>query len=334
VTEPSAAGPDGAVAVVGEALVDLVQVSPAAPFEALVGGSPANVAVGLARLGLPMRLAARIGEDVLGRRIRLHLERNGVDLRHAVAAAEPSTLAIAAIGEDGAAEYDFRVEGTADWQWRADEIAGAFDEVVAVHAGSLALTMEPGAEVLIGALARARATSTVSYDPNFRPLLMRSRETVRAQVARLVAIADVVKASADDLEWLLPGTSPEQVAQAWLADGPALVAVTLGPEGVVAAAREAGVVRLPGLVVDVADTIGAGDSFTSALLAGLHDRSLLGADGRDKLREIDVRTLGAVLELAVRASAITCTRRGAEPPTAAELAASVGAAPRTELVLE
>lgn len=308
------------VAVVGEALVDFVQPGPEPLFEAFVGGSPANVAVGLARLGVPARLAARIGADPLGRRIRRHLDENGVDLSYAVAAAEPSTLAIVAIGDDGSADYDFRVEGTADWQWRDGELSTALDaSVVAVHSGSLALTMAPGADVVLAALGRAQETATISYDPNCRPLLMGAREELLVRVERVLAVADVVKASADDLEWLLPGTAPEQAAEDWLAHGPALVAITLGRDGVVAAARETGVVRRPGAAVKVLDTIGAGDSFTSALLAGLHARGLLGAERRGDLRAIDAVTLGELLEQAVLASAFTCTRHGPEPPTADEL---------------
>jgi len=313
------------VAVVGEALVDFVQPRPEPMFEAFVGGSPANVAVGLARLGVPARLAARIGADPLGRRIRRHLDENGVDLSYAVAATEPSTLAIVAIGEDGSADYDFRVAGTADWQWRDGELTKALDaSVAAVHSGSLALTMAPGADVVLAALGAARAKATISYDPNCRPLLMGPHDALLARVERVLAVADVVKASADDLEWLLPGTSPERTAEEWLERGPALVAITRGADGVVAATRKAGVVRRPGLAVQVADTIGAGDSFTSALLAGLHERGLLGADRRDDLRDVDAGTLGGLLEQAVLASAFTCTRHGPEPPTAAELEAFVG----------
>lgn len=316
--------PDGAVAVavVGEALVDFVPPGPGPLFEAFVGGSPANVAVGLARLGVPARLAARIGNDPLGRRIRRHLDENGVDLSNAVAAAEHSSLAIVGIGEDGGADYDFRVDGTADWQWRDDELSKALDtSVAAVHSGSLALTMAPGADVVLAALTRVRETATISYDPNCRPLLMGTRDKLLARVERVLAVADVVKASADDVDWLLPGTSPEQAAQDWLTRGPAIVAITLGANGVVAAARDAGVVRRPGHPVQVVDTIGAGDSFTSTLLAGLRDRSLLGAERRNDLEGLDAGTLGELLEEAVLASAFTCTRRGPEPPTQAELAA-------------
>ena len=324
-----ATGPGaGVVAVAGEALVDFVPAGGAGLFRAAPGGSPANVAVGLARLEVPVRLLARIADDLLGHRVRAHLEGNRVDLSHAVRAAEPTSLAIVAVGPGGVVEYDFRVEGTADWQWRDAELAGALDgEVVALHAGSLALTMPPGADVLGRLLDRAGQAVTVSYDPNCRPLLMGSPGAVRGRIEALVGLADVVKVSADDLAWLLPGQPAEQVAEAWLARGPSLVVVTLGPAGLLAATPEAGLVRRPGQVVEVADTVGAGDACMAALLAGLHRRGLLGAARRPALRALDAATLAGLADEAVLAAAITCTRSGADPPTAAELRAATAGRP-------
>jgi fructokinase len=225
-----------------------------------------------------------------------------------------------AVGRGGVVEYDFRVDGTADWQWRDHELDGALDGgVVALHAGSLALTMAPGADVLQRLLAEAGQRMTVSYDPNCRPLLMGSPDAVRGRIEALVGLADVVKASADDLAWLLPGRAPEQVAEAWLAKGPATVVITLGPAGLVAATRQAGVLRRPGRAVEVVDTVGAGDACMAALLAGLHRRDLLGAGRRADLRAMDAATLADLADEAVLAAAITCTRPGADPPTAAEL---------------
>ena len=324
------AAPDGpgVVAVAGEALVDFVPAGRPGLFEAAPGGSPANVAVGLARLQVPVRLLARIADDLLGHRLRAHLASNGVDLSYVVAAAEPTSLAIVAVGRDGVVEYDFRVGATADWQWRDQELTHALDGgVVALHSGSLALTMPPGADALRRLLARAREAVTVSYDPNCRPLLMGAPEAVRGRVEGLVGLADVVKASADDLAWLLPGRAPEQAAEAWLARGPSLVAVTLGPAGVLVAARQAGILRRPGRRVAVVDTVGAGDAFMSALLAGLHRRDLLGADRRAALRAVDAATLEQVADEAVLAAAITCTRHGADPPTPADLQAGLAPEP-------
>jgi fructokinase len=187
--------------------------------------------------------------------------------------------------------------------------------------------MPPGADVLQRLLAGARQAMTVSYDPNCRPLLMGSPDAVRGRIEGLVALADVVKASADDLAWLLPGRPPEQVAESWLAKGPSLVVITLGPAGLVAATRRAGVLRRPGRVVEVADTVGAGDACMAALLAGLHRRDLLGAPRRPALAALDQATLAALADEAVLAAAITCTRPGADPPTAAELADQVPGGP-------
>jgi fructokinase len=313
----------GVVAVAGEALVDFVPAGEPGVFRAAPGGSPANVAVGLARQEVPTRLLARIADDLLGHRLRAHLDGNGVDLSHVVRAAEPTSLAIVAVGRDGVVEYDFRVEGTADWQWRDQELAGALDGgVVALHAGSIALTMAPGADVLQRLLAQARQDMTVSYDPNCRPLLMGSPGAVRGRIEALVGLADVIKASADDLAWLLGDRPPEQVAEAWLAKGPSLVVITLGPSGLLAASRQAGVLRRPGRAVEVVDTVGAGDACMAALLAGLHRRDLLGAGRRAALRAVDAATVTDLADEAVLAAAITCTRPGADPPTAADLAAA------------
>jgi hypothetical protein len=218
----------GVIAVAGEALVDFVPAGRPGLFEAAPGGSPANVAVGLARLEIDVRLLARIADDLLGHRIRAHLTGNGVDLSYAVRAAEPASLAIVAVGRDGVVEYDFRVQGTADWQWRDDELAGALDGgVVALHAGSLALTMTPGADALQRLLARARGTMTVSYDPNCRPLLMGSPEAVRGRIEALVALADLVKASADDLAgWWRWSTPSAPATPAWPPCSPACTAAT------------------------------------------------------------------------------------------------------------
>src|SRR4029453_18470675 len=153
-----AGGGTGVVAVAGEALVDFVPAGGDGVFRAAPGGSPANVAVGLARLEVPTRLLARIAGDLLGHRLRAHLDANRVALSFAVRAAEPTSLAIVAVGRNGVVEYDFRVEGTADWQWADHELAGAPDgDVVALHAGSIALTMPPGADVLQPLLPGARA---------------------------------------------------------------------------------------------------------------------------------------------------------------------------------
>lgn len=315
---------NGVVAVAGEALVDLVPAPVGGYFEIAPGGSPANVALGLARLGVPARLLARIADDMLGRRIRDHLTHNGVQLDHAVAAHEQTSLAMVSLDADGSPAYDFRINGTADWQWTPSELEGALDPgasgpVVALHSGSIALTTPPGDAVLRDLLARAADSVTISYDPNCRPLLMGRPEAVLGGVHELLGVADVVKVSQEDLHWLLPGLSPEQVVDDWLGRGPTLVAVTLGADGVLAGTSSGLRARRPGVSVKVIDTVGAGDTFSAALLAGLHRAGLLGATNREALAALDYSTLDELLHDAVLAAAICCSRRGADPPTRGDL---------------
>ncbi|WP_433526653.1 carbohydrate kinase family protein [Nocardia pseudovaccinii] len=310
----------GLIAVAGEALVDLVPADAPDRFQAVPGGSPANVAVGLARLGVPVRMLARLGGDPLGHRIRNHLRDNAVALDHVVNATEPTSLAIVDVDPDGMVHYDFRVDGTADWQWTDSELSTALDgSVLALHTGSLALTVPPGADALTRLVDRARSTATISYDPNFRPQLMIRANTVD-RVHAMLTRADIVKASAEDLSWLHPGRSPEEVVADWSARGPALVIVTLGPDGALAATgADATPIHRPGRPVDVIDTVGAGDAFTAAILAGLRTHHLLGAANREALRAIPKHDLTAILDEANLVAALTCGRRGADPPTAAEL---------------
>jgi len=316
----------GIVAVAGEALVDLVPAPVSGYFEFAPGGSPANVAVGLSRLGVPARMLARIADDPLGRRLRDHLRGNGVQLDHVVTATEQTSMAMVMVGPDGGPTYDFRVTGTADWQWTAAELAAALDPgpsgpVVALHSGSLALTTPPGDAALRALMARASQSATVSYDPNCRPGLMGKPADVLAGAHELIAVADVVKVSLEDLGWLVPGFTTEEVLEDWLGRGPALVIVTLGGDGVHAGTSTGLRTRRAGVPVTVIDTVGAGDTFSAALLAGLHRRGLLGASARGALHAIGHSTLDALVDESMLAAAITCSRRGADPPTVEDVEA-------------
>lgn len=325
VTGPETVG-QPSITVIGEALVDLVPAGTDELWRAAPGGSPANVAVGLARLDVPTRMGARLSADVFGRALRRHLTDNDVDLSAAVPASEPTSLAVVSVGSDGGAEYDFRVQGTADWQWTDAELAQLLPDPdhgpSAIHTGSLAAMMAPGADPLRRLIDRARQTATISYDPNCRPVLMGDRAWAGERITDLVGLADVVKASEDDLSWLHPGRPVAEVAAEWITQGPALVVVTLGARGALAAAG-AGIVQVPGRAVSVVDTVGAGDSFMAALLAGLAARGLLGAARRPALRALSLEEIEGLLSEAVVAAALTCTRAGADPPTAAELAAAL-----------
>lgn len=313
--------------VVGENIIDLVPAAPAdvPTYGAYVGGSPANVAVAAARLGVETALIARVSRDVFGARIRARLAADGVDDRYLVEADEPSSLAVVTFDDERRATYDFWLAGTADWQWAPGELPHPLGpDVTAVHVGSLAAFLEPGASAIEELLRseRERGQVTISLDPNVRPAIVAGPDgdlgPARERVERLVRLAHVVKASDEDVAHLYPGRSIEEAAQAWLELGPALVVVTRGGEGALALTRTA-TVAFPAPTIAVADTVGAGDTFAGALLYGLDAAGLLGAAGAAKLAALDEDTLGPIVVLATAAAAINCTRPGANPPNATEL---------------
>jgi fructokinase len=313
------------ITVCGEVVVDLVPQSDG-DYRAFPGGSPANVAVALARLGQPTSLLARLGPDMLARRVRDHLSTNGVGLEAVVDAAEPATLAVVALDAQGRATYDFWLRGAADWQWTDAELAphpGA--DCAALHTGSLASWTGPGDRAIAAMLRRTRQQDacTLSFDPNVRPDLLGDPEVARPVVESLVATAHVVKASDEDLAWLWPGRDATDVAREWAATGPGLVVVTLGAEGALAVRPgDDEVVRRAAPTVAVVDTVGAGDTFTAGLLHGLAGLGALGASPLVRLATLSAADLAGVVDLACRAAALTCTRAGCDPPSAAELAAA------------
>jgi fructokinase len=302
----------------GEAIIDLVAEGDRR-FIAHPGGSPLNVAVGLGRLGQPVSLAARLSGDPFGQLFRAHLADSGVDPRHIVDASEPSTLSVATLDAEGVARYDFWTGGTADWQWTGAELAAVVDdEPDALHTGSLALELQPGANAIADLLARVGSAgrTTISYDPNVRMARLGPVEAGRAAVERVVGLAHLVKVSAEDLAWLYPGEEPVVAATRWAAAGPELVVVTLGPDGAVALGPDRRPVHRDAPQIELVDTLGAGDAFSAGLLAALAERGALGR-GRAGLAGVD---LPAVLDRACLVAAMTCARPGADPPTLAEVA--------------
>jgi fructokinase len=308
------------ILVCGEALVDLVATSPR-DYRAVPGGSPANVAVGIARLGVSVELLARLSTDVMGRMLTQHLRDNGVGLSHAVHTDAPSTLAVASVDDDAQATYTFYAAGTADWQWSADELPTLSNDLRILHTGSLALALPPGAAALEELMRHARATERVlvSYDPNVRRGLEPDPGRLAQRVERQAALAHVVKASADDLAATHPDRPYADVARGWLQRGAALVVITLGADGATAftAGHE---VHCAAPVVDVVDTVGAGDAFTAALLAGLC-RLPETTPPAQAVATLPAATLAALLDDAVAAASYTCTRQGADPPRRGELRA-------------
>ncbi|MET8624340.1 carbohydrate kinase [Kitasatospora sp. NPDC004669] len=289
--------PDSHVLVIGECVADIVRTD-GAPDVVHPGGSPANLAYGLARLGRPAALLTELGADDNGRLIREHLESVGVEVRAAEVARTPS--AVVRLDGQGRARYTFDI----GWTLPRTDLATAPG---AIHLGSIGAVTEPGAASVLALVERWRGRAQVSYDPNVRPALMGERAEAVRRVERCVALSDLVKASDEDLAWLYPGEPAEAAAERWLTLGPALVAVTLGAEGAFALSSDGGREQAPAVPVPVADTVGAGDSFMAALL---HAR----ACGTD---------LAGCLAQAVTAAALTVSRPGANPPSAAELEAAL-----------
>ena len=298
------------VLVVGEALVDIVNAADGETKE-YAGGSAANVAVALARLGRPVRFATSFADDPHGRLVADHLAEAGVELACDPAAVARTSTAEATIGVDGAAEYEF------DLEWRLNPVQEEPHPLV-VHTCSLGAVLAPGADEVVALLERLREHSTVSYDINARPAITGTGPDVVDRVERMVGIADLVKASDEDLEALYPRLGLVTVARRLLSLGPAAVVVTRGAEGAMWVGPD-DVVEIAPREVEVADTIGAGDTFGAALVDALWEAGRLGADRREELRALRPAEIEALLTHAAHAAAVTVSRPGADPPYRHEL---------------
>lgn len=307
--------------VIGEGLIDVVRRPTGT--ESHPGGSPLNVAVGLARLDHPVQFIGRRGDDANGRLLADHLRAANV-LVPLPPDESPTSVAIAELDHRGAATYHFEL----DWHLPnlRDRVDTLLSSTTLVHTGSIASVLEPGADQVLHLVERARPRATIGFDPNCRPTITTDPEVVRGRVERFVALADVVKASDEDLAWLYPGVDPLDAARRWLTlgapEGPAFVVVTRGADGPWAVGHN-GETAVPAPSVRVADTVGAGDSFMAALLSAVVDRELDGAQRRSELRRLDARELGRILDFAARAAAVTVSRPGANPPSRAELRAAL-----------
>ncbi|WP_425412550.1 carbohydrate kinase family protein [Micromonospora mirobrigensis] len=310
--------------MLGENVIDLVPDPESDSYRALPGGSPANVAVAASRLGMATTMIARVADDAFGSRVRGRLGGASVLDGLLVDAGQPSSLAVAVPGADGATEYTFWVEGTADWQWADSELPERVT-AQALHVGSLAAYREPGADVVARFVRREHAGGAVSisFDPNIRPSVGGSRAGLVRRTEELLPHTHIVKVSEEDLAHLYPDVPAERVAAGWLSSGRLLVVVTLGGTGAVLLNR-AGHAEVAASPVRVVDTVGAGDTFMAALLCALDARNLLGGDRHDAIASLDPQQLAEIGRFAARAAAVTCGRTGADPPFRSELD---GAAP-------
>jgi fructokinase len=302
----------------GDALIDFVPVKAADGCEAVrpaVGGSCLNIAVGLARLGTATGFVGGISTDLFGRMIAEHALASSVDLRYATRSEYHTTLAFVRIvaGESRYAFYDAET-ASANWTYQRGSIP--FDTIDAVHVGSTTLVHDRGAAEVGGLIADAKATTTISFDPNCRPNLVQDRQAYRTRMSSFADSADIVRMSDVDFDYLFGKEAFATRAKSLLARGASLIVITRGTKGALAwhGRLEAIEVGAPG--VDVVDTIGAGDSFQAALLFALQK---LGRLERAKLQTIGADDLRRSLAFACKCAALTCTRPGADPPRYSEV---------------
>jgi fructokinase len=308
-----------AIVVAGEALIDLVPDAQER-LSALPGGSPFNVAIGLGRLGMAASYLGPLSDDGFGDLLAARLDDAGVAVVLPSRTTLPTSLAMVHLDRAGHASYRFYLDATSATSLREEDVAG-IDRTSPLHVslGAVTFATATTGPVLAG-LARAAAQRPfVSLDPNVRTAVLGDREAAARTMADVVACVDLVKVSDADLTALHPGEDPLNVAGRWASSGPALVVVTRGEQGALAVRREGGTLTVASPKVDVVDTVGAGDAFSSGLLAALEER---GALTREVLVTLPASELDAALRFAAQVAALTCTRAGADPPRRDELAAA------------
>ncbi|MEL7524144.1 MAG: carbohydrate kinase [Pseudomonadota bacterium] len=304
--------------ICGEALFDLFGdegVQDGARFDARIGGSPFNVAMGLARLGEDAGFFGGISTDTLGEKLVEKFRKEGVSERYILRTDYLTTLSLVQKDDQGHPAYTFYGANAADRMVTLDDLPDFDAPPLFLHLGSYTALVEPVAGTLRALIERERAHTLVSFDPNIRPTVEPDLELWRQNTESLAPLADVIKVSDEDLALIAPQEEISGIARRWIAGGTALVIVTRGGEGAIAFGPSFET-DCPGIKVKVEDTVGAGDTFQAALLAGL---KRLGATDRKSLTELDGARISRLLEFAVQAAAITCSRRGADLPRIAEL---------------
>jgi fructokinase len=297
--------------VCGEVLIDLIPITPGSTERAPhVGGGPANTAKALARLGHDVYFIDGISSDAYGEMSRDELLADEVKLDLAHRSELPTALAIVSLDNNGGASYEFKLEQSATFDysltWLPDP--SRYQPNV-LHIGTLATVIQPGADILYDWALQVAEFAPIVFDPNIRPAVMSDRDLYEAAIEKWAAISSVIKVSDDDLAWLFPESSLDEVAERWVRDGAALVVITRGSQGLIGFTQD-GAVEVPGVKVEVADTVGAGDTVGAIIVEAMVEKGILSLTG-DVLQE--------VLHRAAKAASITCSRPGAQPPYKHEL---------------
>ena len=302
----------------GEAVIDFLPRKSAeglAVYQPFNGGSIFNTAIALARLGNATGFFTGISTDFFGDSLIDGLKASRVDLKYTKVWDRPSTLAFVKL-ENGHARYSFFDDNSASRMLEKKDLPKFAAKVRALHFGSISLIPDPGASTLEALMKREAKTRVICLDPNIRPTIIKDRRSYVARINRMIPLCDILKISDEDAAWLTGQKDIAKAAKKWLKAGAKIVAVTKGGDGVEAFTKR-GSFALPSVPVKVADTVGAGDTFTAGLLTALSKAGLL---DKKKLAAISGADLKSALQFAARAAAVTVSRPGANPPWAHELA--------------
>jgi len=285
------------------------------PTGDVVGGGPANTAKALTRLGYDVDFIDGISTDINGAKARRELERDGVGLSLSLTSDKPTCTATLTLDSTGGADYEFRIEGTATFDFNASWLPDPERLKPSVlHIGTLATIIEPGATALFDWAVRVGEFAPIVFDPNIRPSVMADRATYSTAVEKWVSISSIVKVSDDDIKWLYPDETLDEVALRWIAQGVSCVVVTRGAHGLIGF-TEHGMEEVDGAKITVVDSVGAGDTVGAIVVEGVIAHSVAGLQGH---------VLNAVLHKAAIAAGITCSRAGAQPPYKHELVEAMG----------
>lgn len=301
----------------GEALIDMLPRQTAAgetAFAPYVGGAVFNTAIALGRLDLPVGFFTGMSTDFYGDMLKNALERSNVDLARVKFSDRPTTLAFVRL-TGGHASYLFYDENTAGRMLFPEDMPVIGDDVEAMHFSCISLIPEPCGSTYEGLMAREHSKRVMMFDPNIRKSFIADKPAHLARMKRMLAMADIVKLSDEDLDWFGETGNPAEITARWLALGPSLVVITSGADGLAAFTRNHAV-SAPAPPVTVVDTVGAGDTINAGILASLRDQGLLTKTALAKLTEDQIRTM---LDFSARAAAVTVSRAGANPPTRADI---------------
>jgi fructokinase len=302
------------VLVIGEALVDVVH-GLNGDIKNIPGGSPANTAVALARLGTKTYMKARTSRDKFGTEIRNYLTNQNVNLDYSLVVDSPTSVIDALIQKDGSAKYEANLNGAADYGWTFTELNQEMDpDIQIIQLGSLTSYVEPGATNVEKWFTNLRQSNKylLTFDPNIRhPLDGQNEKDVRSRAKKLASLSHVVKASDEDLNWIFSNNDPKDSALKLIESGASLVLVTLGKQGAFAVNKKLEFVEVLAKEIDVIDSIGAGDTFAAALITQLLENSWINENALEKLSSTN---LTGILTNCSLAAAITCSRQGANPP--------------------